>query len=250
MKNADIIRSVDTMLSGLTVSDARKEALIRHAVGVAPAPEKGTDKVRVKFRFSLSLPLPHMIVAAIVVVIVLVAPMFVQYAELYSYQSEDEGWYITQGHKGDQQGALAEHTPLTPGVYTYKTLDEAVAFLGGNIPVPTWVPERFVSYDIMVVVLGTDEELSRSLYWTLEGPGEKESIMYEWTYYSQPEFVMNYVEQNEAGEYITLSNGQEIYCSSNYQYESAVWTDGTTEYYIGGLITREEAIRMAESIQP
>ena len=249
MRTDDIIRSIDTNLSALTVSETRKADLVRQAMGDKPALPTRRNDLRVKLRFSLSLPLPHAVIVAIVVGILMVAPMFVQHSELYSYQSEDEGWYITQGHKGLQQDAIAEHKPLPFGTQIYDNIEDAVEFLGGRIPVPTWVPERFTTDSVMVVVQGSDEEFCRSLYWTLVGPGEKESIRYEWTLYSEPEYVMSYVEQNEAGEYVALSDGREIYCSSNYQYESAVWVEGTVEYFIGGLITREEAIRMAESVR-
>lgn len=255
MKHNDIERAVDSVLSGLTTTGEKKAALLRAALestrpSPSPQPEKPANRVKLKLNFSLSFGLPHLIVAAIVIIVVMVAPMFIEYERLKGSQSDDEGWYIIQGNVTDQpQIAHAEYKPLPAGSYMFATLEEAFQFTGGGIPVPTWIPERYESYQIMLNVLfNDDKELLREFCWIMTTPDQEDSVIYNWTLYHDISSAMTYVEQNESGEYIKLADGREIYCSSNYQYESAVWVDGAAEFFLGGSLTREEALRMAESV--
>jgi len=247
MKNADIIRSVDTMLSGLTVSDARKEALIRHAVGAAPAPAKGTDKVRIKFRFSLSLPLPHMIVAAIVVVIVLVAPLFVpgQTKFFDNWQYGDGEFYMVDGVNREQNSQVAEadNRPGEMGFFSVASPEEARHYYGSGLPVLCWIPDRFEINECNVNVM---EELRSctTVYVSDEGP-----LIFEVTDYFDPTSAYTYISQDGMGEYITLNNGMEVYVTTNAGYQTMAWEDGRVSFLLSGSFTREEAIRMAESIQ-
>lgn len=250
----DLKRAVDSALSGLTTTPEMQETLIRTAMASQPQKQaKETaikNRVKLKLNFSLSFGLPHLVVAAIVIILVMVLPAFIEYEKLKATQSEDEGWYIIQGNKDPQPPvAQAEHKSLPGGNYMFNSMEEAFEF-AGRLPIPTWIPERYESYQIMLNVMVNDEqELLREFCWIITTPDQKDSVIFSWTFYTDLESAMTYVEQNEEGEYVTLSNGQSIYCSSNYQYESAVWIDGATEYFLGGSLTREEAIRMAESVK-
>lgn len=255
MRSNDIERAIDTTLSGLTTTDARKEQLLRAALAethpCAPQkPEKQSSRVKLKWHFSLSFGLSHMIVAAVVIIVVMLAPALINHEKLNTTQSEDEGWYIIQGHETDQaQIAQAAYKPLPGGNYMFETLEEAFQFAGG-LPIPTWMPERYESYQIMLNVMADEkQELLREFCWIILTPDQEDSVIYNWTRYNDISSAMTYVEQNEAGEYVTLSNCREIFCSSNFQYESAVWVNGAEEFFIGGSLTREEAIRMAESVR-
>ena len=106
MKNNDIIRSVDTVLSGLTVSESRKAALVRRAMGTHHPAAKADHRGR----FSLSFPMPHMIVAAIVVVIVIIAPLFVpEQTEFFDdWQYGDGEFYMVDGVRKEQNSQVAE----------------------------------------------------------------------------------------------------------------------------------------------
>lgn len=251
MRSNDIERAIDTTLSGLTTTDERRAELVRKAMSQPTEALRKTGRVNLKLNLSLSFGLPHMVVAAIVVIVVLVAPMLIEYERLKTYHSEDEGWYIIQGHDDAQnQVAQAEHKPLPEGNYMFDTMEEAFEFAGGGLPIPTWMPERYESYQIMLnVAVDEGTEIFRSFCWTVATPDQEDSVIYNWTYYHDISSAMTYVEQNEAGEYVKLYDGREIYCSSNFQYESAVWVNGAEEFFIGGSLTREEAIRMAESVK-
>lgn len=250
----DLKHAVDSVLSGLTTTPEMQENLIRTAMASQPhkltKESTAANRVKLKLHFSLSFGLPHLVVAAIVIVLVMVLPMFIEYEKLKATQSEDEGWYIIQGNNAPQsQVAQAEHKPLPGGNYMFDSMEEAFEF-AGRFPIPTWIPDRYESYQIMLnVIMDGDQELLREFCWIIATPDQEDPVIFSWTLYTDLTSSMTYIEQNEAGEYVTLSNGQSIYCSSNYQYESAVWIDGATEYFIGGSLTREEAIRMAESVK-
>ena len=250
----DLKRAADSVLSGLTTTPEMQKNLIRTAMASQPQKriKENTvqNRVKLKLNLSLSFGLPHMVVAAIAIILVMMLPAFIEYEKLKATQSEDEGWYIIQGNKGPQsQVAQAEHKQLPGGNYMFDSMEEAFKF-AGSFPIPTWIPERYESYQIMLnVMVDGEQELLREFCWIVATPDQKDSVIFNWTFYADIESAMTYVEQNEAGEYVTLSNGQSIYCSSNYQYESAVWIDGATEYFLGGSLTREETIRMAESVK-
>ena len=254
----DLQRAADRVLSGMTTTPDMQDALIRRAMdqskrlSLRESSREAGERARVKLKlnFSLSFGLPHLVVAAIVIIVVMIAPLFVEYERLKGSQSEDEGWYIIQGNQTEQsQVAIAERKPLPGGNYMFDSMEEAFEF-AGRFPIPTWIPERYESYQIMVnVMVNGDEELLREFCWIILTPDQKDSVIFNLTQYTDINSAMTYVEQNEAGEYVTLADGREIYCASNYQYESAVWIDGASEYFIGGSLTREEAIRMAESVK-
>lgn len=245
MKNNDIIRSVDTVLSGLTVSDERKEALVRLAMGTQPAPAKADDKVRVKLRFSLSFGLSHMIVAAIVVVIVMVAPMFVpnRPATFNTWQSEDGEHFMAQGMGKDRNSdAVADNIPTEYGMFDCATMEDVQKYYGTLPPMPTWLPDgaswltatvgtTTVGRNLSAIYMYNDSTLIYTIFENYEGE----------TYTA--------VEQSEEGEYVTLSTGAEAYITRNIDYRTIFWTENSIEYLISGLITREEAIRMAESVR-
>ncbi len=245
MSNNDIIRSVDTVLSGLTVSEAQKADLVRQAKGSPAAPAKQEDKLRLKLRFSLSLPLPHMIVAAIVVVIVMVAPLFMpnRPASFNTWQSEDGEHYMVQGMGKEQNGAaVADNIPTEYGMFDCPTMEDIQKYYGMMPPMPTWLPDgaswltatvgtTSVGRNLSAIYMYNDATLLYTIFENYDG------------------LTYTAVEQSEEGEYVTLSTGQEAYITRNIDYRTIFWTDNSIEYLISGLITREEAIRMAESVR-
>jgi len=247
MKSNDIIRSVDTTLSGLTVSAARREALVRRAMGTSAAPAREKDKLCLKLRFSLSLPLPHMIVAAIVVVVVMVAPLFApEQTEFFdNWQFGDGEFYMVDGVHKEQPAHVAEadSRPGERGFFAVESLEEAQHYFGGGLPVLHWIPERF-STDVYNVNVTEDFRSCTAVYVSDDGP-----IIFEINDYFDPTTAYTYISQDGVGEYITLGNGVEVYATTNAGYQTMTWAQGRMSYLISGSFTREEAIRMAESIR-
>lgn len=265
MKN-DMQRAVDSVLSGLMTTPEMREQLILtamedskrlhlgHGARVAEScPRKRTEGVspanRVKHRlnFSLSFGLPHMIVAAIVVIVVMIAPLFVPGQREYfkTWQSEDGEHYMIEGigEEKNNQVAEANDMPTERGMFQCETLEEASRHYGTTIPVFTWVPDGWVPKQYTVGLL----EHSRSNTVTYQR-GEEEFISYTVFECYEGEAYMA-VEQDEEGEYYTLSNGQQIYITYNYDRYSVAWTEGNKQFLFSGDFTIEEAIRMAESVK-
>lgn len=52
----------------------------------------------------------------------------------------------------------------------FETLEEAFQFAGG-LPIPTWMPERYESYQIMLNVMADEkQELLREFCWIILTP--------------------------------------------------------------------------------
>lgn len=261
MKNNDIGRSIDTVLSGMTVSPARKEALVRTAIEskrLALRPEPGwqescprkrterANQVKLKFHFSLSFGLPHMVVAAIVVIVVMIAPLFAPEQKDFfkSWQSDDGEYYMVEGLGKEQSGtAEADNVPTEYGMFQCTTLEEAEAYFGAAVPVINWLPEGWAAVDYNVGVL----QFSRSCSVFYER-GEKEVISYS-VFETYDGTAYTYVEQDGEGEFVTLADGREIYITHNIDRLTVTWTEGKREFFFSGDFTREEAIRMAESVK-
>lgn len=252
MRSNDIERAIDTTLSGLTTTDARKEQLLRATLAethpCAPQkPEKQPSRVKLKWHFSLSFGLSHMIVAAVVIIIVIVAPMFIQGQDAIfrSWQSDDDEHYVIQGFDGEKNPQVAEaaYQPTEMGNFSAQTLEEAQKFYGPELPLPSWLPERFsvITYEIFV-----SEELRSCTILHVSDDG---TLIYQVTDYFDPTSAYSYIEQDGEGEYITLSDGRTIYVTTNVQYYTATWSTDREHIVLSGAITREEAIRMAESVR-
>ena len=245
MRTDDIIRSIDTNLSALTVSETRKADLVRQAMGDKPAlPTRGND-LRVKLRFSLSLPLPHAVIVAIVVVILMVAPMFMPNRPAFfkSWQSEDGEHYMVQGMGKEQNGtATADNIPTEYGVFDCPTLEDVQKYYGTLPPLPTWMPGGATWLAYNVGATSMSRNLSAVYLYN-------EATLVYTIYENYDGHTYTAVEQSEEGEHVTLATGQEVYITKNLDYLTIFWTDDSKEFMLTGLITREEAIRMAESVR-
>ena len=110
------------------------------------------------------------------------------------------------------------------------------------MPTPSWLPERWLLENVTVIA----SEYSRMLnvvYTSNEGIlifSANEN--YEGTYYT-------YIEQDGEGEFITLDDGREIYITHNVNRLTVTWLENNMEVFFSGDFTREEAIRMAESVK-
>lgn len=246
----DLKRAVDSALSGLTTTLEMQENLIRTAM--ASQPRKRTkestarNRVKLKLNFSLSFGLPHLVVAAIVIVLVMVLPLFAPGTRTIfnTWQSEDGEYYMVQGtgKEHNEQVAEADVRPTEYGAFECQTLEEAKQHFGTPMPTPSWLPERWLLENVTVIA----SEYSRMLnvvYTSNEGIlifSANEN--YEGAYYT-------YIEQDSEGEFITLDDGREIYITHNVNRLTVTWLENNMEVFFSGDFTREEAIRMAESVK-
>lgn len=246
----DLKHAADSVLSGLTTTPEMQEKLFWTAVSSHPHQKpKATpanNRVKLKLNFSLSFGLPHMIVAAIVVIAVLFAPLFAPGRNSFqTWQSDSGEHYMVQGHEGEtnQQIAEAEHQPAEPGQYSLQSPEEAISHYGAGLRLPAWVPERFsvLSYEVAIF-----QELRSCTVIYLSDDG---TLVYQITDYFDPTSAYSYVEQDGAGAFVTLSDGREVYLTTNVSYLTATWNTDTEHILFSGSLTSEEAIRMAESVK-
>ena len=60
---------------------------------------------------------------------------------------------------------------------------------------------------------------------------------------------MMWFPQSEEGEYITLANGVQAYITTNVNRHTITWQEDYTVYHLSGVVSREELLRMVESIR-
>lgn len=248
----DIKRAVDTTLSGLTTSPARKEQLIRTAKEKGcqespPTQEIRDNRVHLRLSLSLSFGMPHLLAALAVVVLVMVLPLLKapQRDPFVRFSSEDgQNYFVTgAGVPTPQPGAIAGSESIPPGSYSGLSFEEADQVYGSKIPRITWLPEGAALTHLSAEVYDLDRSVVIR-YQIDRGP-----ILFTIYDFFTDEIGMIWFPQNGEGEYITLANGAKAYITTNVSKRSIVWQVGYTVYHISGEVTLEELLRMAESIR-
>lgn len=213
--------------------------------------EQNLTAVRKKLqpRFSFA---PHTIWGRFVTVLCLIvlittAGLLMPEGWIITHQSEDEGQYIMQGVETPAGlRSVAEAGPSFSNIGYHRTVSwkEAVTILGGIPHVPTWMPSDWSVYEYGLEL----SNVLSSFTVTYQNDTTGASIVYETTVYFALDQMTEIVEQNEKGEYVTITNGTQIYISSNFDYISATWNTNNTSYFLGGSITEEQLVRIIESI--
>ena len=251
----DLQRAADRVLSGMTTTPDMQDALIRRAMdqskrlSLRESSREAGERARVKLKlnFSLSFGLPHLVVAAIVIIVVMIAPLFAPGSRTIfdTWQSEDGEYYMVQGtgKEYNEQVAEADIWPTEEGVFDCKTIEEAALHFGTGMPVITWMPEGWTADMYTVGVVGSMRTLTASYQKSEQG-----YLVYT-VYESREGLSYTYVEQDEEGEYVKLSDGREVYVTTNMEWLSVAWMENNMQLLISGSLTREEAIRMAESVK-
>lgn len=247
----DLKHAVDSVLSGLTTTPEMQENLIRTAM--ASQPRKRTkestaaNRVKLKLNFSLSFGLPHLVVAAIVIILVMVLPLFAPAAKtnFATWQSEDGEYYMVQGtgKEHNEQVAEADVWPTEDGMFDCKTLEEANEHFGTKIPVITWMPEGWTANMYSVGVAGSMRTFAASY------EKDEEVILVYTIFENRDGLSYTYVEQDGEGEHVKLPDGREVYVTTNMGWQSIAWMENDMQILLSGSLTREEAIRMAESVK-
>lgn len=248
MRN-DIERAVNTVLSGLTVDAAQQEEIVRNAIrsGLpSQKPPKPRD-LRLKLKLSLTFPLPHLVVAALVVVIVTLAPLFTlpqpQQDPHIRYSSEDGQDYFVTGdvEPTPHTGAIAAPGDIKEAFYRGTSFEDAEKAYQTHLPRITWLPEGAV---LEMIDLGTIPDFRDAVI--VYAPPQ---IMLHITDYANGEKGLMWVPQDQEGEYMTLSNGQTVYVTTNHGDYAIVWQKGCVNYSLYTAASLEDALRMVESIR-
>ena len=236
MRN-DIERAVDTVLSGLTVDAARQEQLIRRAA----QPEAA--KPRPGYAFSLSPVRTAAVVLLALLILVLPLLRLPQKDFYVRYSSEDgQDYFITSNtDPTPSAGAIADPVELEEAQYQGTSFEEAAAVYGSDFPRLTWLPE---GAKLEMVIATTIPELR------IADIRYKEPAIF----FSAQDHVLGeignfWVPQDDVGEYRTLSNGQEVYITTNYGKYSIVWQKGLVIYHLFTEASLEDALRMVESVR-
>ena len=247
----DLKRAADSVLSGLTTTPEMQENLIRTAMASQPQKriKESTvqNRVKLKLNFSLSFGLPHMVVAAIAIILVMVLPLFAPGAHTIfnTWQSEDGEYYMVQGTGKDynERTAEADVWPTEEGMFDCRTLEEANEHFGTKLPVITWMPKGWTANMYTVGVVGSVRTFTASYE-----KGDEAVLVYT-IYENRDGMSYTYVEQDGEGEHVKLSDGREVYVTTNMEWQSVAWVENDMQLLISGSLTREEALRMAESVK-
>lgn len=237
MRN-DIERAVDTVLSGLTVDASRQEQLLRCALQARQAAP--ARKPKLTFQFAPS----HRLVAALLVVLLLLLPLLKPETDpFYRHSSEDGQDYFVTGNSDvtPSTDAIAAPVELEEASYQGTSIEEATAVYGKQIPQLTWLPEG-VRLEFVCAATVPEMRIADFVY-------REPSIYLSILDHITGEIGNFWVPQDEEGEYRTLSNGQQVYITTNYGKYSIVWQQGYVIYHLTTDASLEDAIRMVESIR-
>lgn len=162
-------------------------------------------------------------------------------------QAPDEQQYIISGQENDP-GLLTEsqagNEPIPyPQSITTTNLEEVVSILGYTPLMPTWLPEGW-SLETYYVRVSSPIAL-RIMY---QNEQEEELIRLSHTIYPDIESASFAFEQEKAGSE-AIRNGWHVYLADNLGSPVAVWQDKVTCYSLTGPISKEELLKIIQSIQ-
>lgn len=243
MRN-DIERAVDTVLSGLATTPAQREQLIQTAlktsVGAEPPPRKFFEQLP-------SIRMPRLAMIAIAAVLLMLLPLLPQPQKdpFVRYSSEDgQDYYVTgSGEPTSSTSAIASSGRIAPGSYSGLSFEDAERVYGTRIPRMNWLPGDAVLTHLFVEVSDMDRTV------VIRYENDQGSIFLTIDNFFTEEIAMMWFPQNEEGEYITLANGVQAYITTNVTRHTITWQEGYTVYHLSGVVSREELLRMMESIR-
>lgn len=204
-------------------------------------------KIQPRFSFSPHTTLGRFAVVMCIVILIVTSSLILPEGWIITRQSEDEGQYIMQGiETPDGFRSVAEAGPALDHIGVYKTNDwqEAVHLLGGKPYVPQWLPTGWsiLSYTVAL----TDVSSGLTIVYYNETSDAR--IVFQSTTFFELSSLHRYVEQDEEGVTIELSNGTQIYFTDNLGKSTATWYSTNCSYLLSGAISRTELIRIAESL--
>lgn len=184
--------------------------------------------------------------------LLLIAGSFVVDAALHRQwlegeQAPDEQQYIISGQENDP-GLLTEsqagNAPKTyPQSITTASLEEVVSILGYTPLMPTWLPDGWT--DKSYYVRMGDTSVIRIM---CQNEQEEELLSLSIFVYPDMESATFAFEQERAGEKI-ICNGWNVYLADNLGSPVAIWQNKVTCYSITGPVSKEELLKIIQSIQ-
>ncbi|MEG1012882.1 MAG: DUF4367 domain-containing protein [Clostridia bacterium] len=126
-----------------------------------------------------------------------------------------------------------------------KSWSEAVAFLGFEPSLPTWLPQGWKADEYICDILAEFSEILVSY----SNPESKELLQYAITYYRGSGVVQNEFEKDVPdGEKVTINNAA-VYLTNNMGSRVALWTEDEAMFSISGPVAQEDIVRMVQSIE-
>lgn len=119
---------------------------------------------------------------------------------------------------------------------TTSDLQELCEFLGYAPQVPTWVPEGWELNGYYASANGESQRIT-VMY---EKAGEKNCLIYDYKQAEDISTISVDFYQDDAGEYVKLKNGVDIYLTTNTDEPVAVWTTSNTYSCSTGPVSVEE----------
>lgn len=242
MRN-DIERAVDTVLSGLATTPEQRQRILQAAMA-----EETSINPPIRHKFTVPrLLIPRAVLVGAAALLMLLLPLLPQPEEdpFERYSSEDgQSYYVTgAGVPTLRPGAIADSETIPPGSYSGLSFEEAERVYGSPIPRLTWVPGDAVLTHLIAEVCDMDRTV------VIRYENEQGSILLMIDNFFAEEIAMMWFPQSEEGEYITLANGVQAYITTNVNRHTITWQEDYTVYHLSGVVSREELLRMVESIR-
>ena len=240
MRN-DLERAVDTVLSGLATTPEQRQRILQAAMA-----EENSINPPLRHKFTVPrLLIPRAVLVGAATLLMLLLPLLPQPEEdpFERYSSEDGQSYYVTGDPGmlPNAGAIADPGNYVEATYCGTSFEEAEKAYQSPLPRITWLPEGAV---LERIEIGTYPEV-RDAAMKYNDP----YILLHILEYVNGEMGLLWVPQDQEGEYMTLSNGQEIYVTTNHGMYSISWQKGYAHYGLYTDASLEDALRMVESIR-
>ena len=158
-------------------------------------------------------------------------------------QAPDEQQYIISGQENDPGLLTESQAGNEPISYPQSITTTSLSILGYTPLMPTWLPEGWMieSYYIRM----GDTSVIRIIY---QNEQEEELLRLSISAYPDMESATIAFEQEKAGNEI-ICNGWNVYLAENWGSPVAIWQDKVTCYSITGPISKEELLKIIQSIQ-
>lgn len=160
--------------------------------------------------------------------------------------SPDNELMIIQGMEDDRNAQSQVDQNTTSGYLVTESREEAIAFYGEVPATPSWIPSSFSIQSYHVNVLEAYKTFTILYINTVEN----KTLVYSVRDYSLIELARQEIEQNnnEETRIYELSNGSQVFVTSNYLQHNAIWTLLNSLYTIYGDIPENDIVKIAESV--
>ena len=240
--NTDYINACRELLESLNSS--RAAAVTSHYEKNLQAIQ---DRLQPRFSFTPRTGWGRLATAMCIALVFLCVGLFIPEGWIITHHTEDEGQYIMQGIETPAGfGSVADAGPALDRIGTYDTSSwsEVVHLMGGRPHVPQWMPSdrNILTYNVALT------STSSSLTIVYLNEGTNRTLIFQSTTYFELSSLHRYVEQNDEGNVIELTNGSQVYITGNIDNITATWHTSSSDYVLTGSVSEDELIRIVESM--